>query len=148
MCRVCVLYVSCICLVCVLYVSCMCLVCVLYVSCMCLVCVLYVSCMCLVCVLYVSCMLLFTLHLGCQIHPLLPFLRTIELHFVVSMYNCPQRYGNNYVQLLTTCISSLIVQSYVIQGVARTHYSDQYWVAISSHIDWQHQVPTHRRIFL
>ena len=34
-----------------------------------------------------------------EIHPLLPFLRTIELLFVVITYNYPQSYANYYVQL-------------------------------------------------
>ena len=35
-----------------------------------------------------------------EIDPLLPFLRTIEVPFVVTTQDCPQRYVNNYVQLL------------------------------------------------
>ena len=35
----------------------------------------------------------------------LPFLRTIELLFVVITYNCPQRYGNNYVPIVDNVVS-------------------------------------------
>ena len=52
-----------------------------------------------------------------EIHPLLPFLRAIELPLVVIMYNCVQTYANNYVQLMTMlCFFSLTVRNYVIQG--------------------------------
>ena len=63
--------------------------------------------------------------------PLSPFLRTVELPFIVITYNCPQRNDNNSVQLLTTpCVFSSIVQSHVIQGlrVARRHYHYQYYI--------------------
>ena len=54
---------------------------------------------------------------GRNFSPLLPFLRTIELPFVVITYNDPQRYAKHYVQLLTTSrVFSSIVPTYVTQG--------------------------------
>ena len=47
-------------------------------------------------------------------------------------------------------VFSSTVPSYVIpvQGIARCYYNCQYYVAILRDIDWQHQVPRHRWIFL
>ena len=40
-----------------------------------------------------------------KITPLFPFFRTMEFPLEVSTYYCPQRYVNNYVQLLTaSCV--------------------------------------------
>ena len=46
--------------------------------------------------------------------PQLTFLRTIKLPFIT--YNCLQCYVNNYVQLLTSCVFSLIVPNDITQG--------------------------------
>ena len=63
---------------------------------------------------------------------------------VVIMYNCRQCYVNNYVQMLTTCVFSSIVPSFVTQGqgVAMRYYNCQNYVGISRDDDWQHQAPS------
>ena len=83
---------------------------------------------------------------------LVPFLRTIELLFVVIVvitYDCTQRSASSYVQLLTmSCVFSSIV---VIQGVATRCYDGLCYVAISrshQYTDWQRCVPRHWWIFL
>ena len=74
------------------------------------------------------------LRLGClslifsRFTSLIPFLRTIELPFVVITFSYPQRYANSYVQLLTTSrVFFSNVQSYVMQeqGIATRCYKCQ-----------------------
>ena len=58
-----------------------------------------------------------------------------QINFLVTTYNCPQHYADNYVRLFTTlCVFfSTIVRSDVIHepGVARCYCNCQYYVAIS-----------------
>ena len=55
----------------------------------------------------------------------LRFLRTIELPFVVIMFNCLQCYVNNCIQSFTSsCVFPMIVPSYVIQGQGVTVTAD------------------------
>ena len=89
----------------------------------------------------VICFILFT--------QLSPFLRTIQLPFVVISTAVCNATQTITLQLLTkSCIFSSIVQSYVIQqkGIFRRYSNCQYYVAIWRDIDWQYQ--RHRWIFL
>ena len=63
----------------------------------------------------------------------LPFLRTTELHFVISAYSYPQPHANNYVTFFTmSCVFSTIVPSYVRQGhqFGIHYYNVHYFVVI------------------
>ena len=53
-----------------------------------------------------------------EFHSAIIHLRTVELPFIVVANTNPQRYVNNYVQLLTAaCVLSSIVRIYVTQGL-------------------------------
>ena len=75
-----------------------------------------------------------TVYLCSKFTPLLPFVKTTELPFVIIRYNYPQLYANNYLTLLTTSnVFPATVPTYVIQGqlIARHYCSCKYYVAIT-----------------